>query len=283
MEYDNINSIKNNMIIKINDNKQDNISNNKKILSEISRIDEIHDYINNSVCILDNTNVNTNTNTILNIKGINLESENNELIINKDQNNFEKKKIFNKNDNLSSKIILNESNNNNDFFLLYKDLVKEFNEFNDTTIKGLIKLKLSIKKFEKIINKSSSNKKTNLKNNDWGFTEQRIIPKSIELFFNIKPDSKLSRTDIGKLFQEYIEKNNLKGNINSKNKLDKRIYRLDDKLTKLFNLSENEKNKINSCNSSDIKYPYGFNFYNYQKWIKKIYIEEFSDDNKNVN
>ena len=164
---------------------------------------------------------------------------------------------------------------------MYKDLVKEFNDLNDITIKGLIKLKLSIKKFEKIINKTSSIKKSNLKNNDWGFTEQRIIPNSIELFFDIESDSKLSRTDIGRLFQEYIEKNNLKGNINSKNKLDKRIYRLDDKLSKLFTLSEDEKNKINLCNSSDIKYPHGFNFYNYQKWIKKIYIEEFGNETIN--
>ena len=63
-----------------------------------------------------------------------------------------------------------------------------------------------------------------------------------------------------------------------KNKIDKRIYRVDDGLVKLFNLSNDEKNKINSCLSSDIKYPNGFNFYNYQKWIKKLYLEEFGDD-----
>ena len=63
-----------------------------------------------------------------------------------------------------------------------------------------------------------------------------------------------------------------------KNKIDKRIYRVDDGLVKLFNLSNDEKNKINSCSSSDIKYPNGFNFYNYQKWIKKLYLEEFGDD-----
>lgn len=35
---------------------------------------------------------------------------------------------------------------------------------------------------------------------------------------------------IGGLFQNYLKQNNLKGNLNSKNKLDKRIYKMDDKL-----------------------------------------------------
>lgn len=308
MEYDNIKSTKNNMIIKINNDKynnvsnnyvsNNNVSNNKNILlSEITEINQIHDYMNNNIISLsDNINLSKkiidknqshNLNKISspinkeNINQIISDSDKNEIIMGKEQINFEKKNVFNKNDILSPIITLNESNNN-EIFLLYKDLVKEFNDFNDLTIKGLLKLKLSIKKFEKVINKSSLKKKTNLKKNDWGFTEQRDIPKSIELFFNIKSDSKLSRTDIGRLFQEYIEKNNLKGNINSKNKLDKRIYRVDDKLSKLFNLSNDEKNIINSCNSSKIKYPNGFNFYNYQTWIKKIYIEEFGNEKKNV-
>lgn len=294
MEYDNTNFIKNNIIIKTNNNKQDNfVDNTKLLLSEITEINQIHDYVNHSLNLYNNQNLNTNLNTNLNansnanlspintqnIKKNTYELENNEQVVNKNQINFEKKKLCVKNDILSPKLILNESNCD-EIFLLYKDLVKEFNDFNDVTIKGLLKLKLSIKKFEKIINKSSLNKKTNFKNNEWGFTEQRIIPKSIELFFNIKQNSKLSRTDIGKLFQEYIKDNNLKGNINCKNKLDKRIYRVDDKLSKLFRLSDEEKNKINSCNSSNIKFPHGFNFYNYQTWIKKIYIEEFSDDKK---
>ncbi len=98
------------------------------------------------------------------------------------------------------------------------------------------------------------------------------------MFFNLEPNLKLSRTEVGKLFQDYIQKNNLKGNINIKNKIDKRIYKLDDKLTKLFNLTEEEKNTINLCSSSNVKYPLGFNFYNYQRWIKKLYTEEFNNE-----
>jgi acetone carboxylase gamma subunit len=288
MEYNNINSIKNNTIIKINNQKQDDFSNGKKILlSDTTEINKIHEYLNNSGSLLDNV---TNTNTDLNpkkcldVQNINLnvsKSDKNELIINKDQNYSEKKKLNDKNDILITKLSSNESANN-EIFSLYNDLVKEFTDFNDLTTKGLLKLKLSIKKFEKVINKSSLNKKKNVKNNDWGFTEQRVIPKSIELFFNIKQNSRLSRTDVGGLFQEYIQKNNLKGNINVKNKLDKRIYKVDDKLSTLFGLSNDQKNKINSCNSSNIKYPYGFNFYNYQTWIKKLYVEEFNIDEFNV-
>jgi hypothetical protein len=202
--------------------------------------------------------------------------DNLEISIIKDETSSEKKHS-NKN---------NKINSQNEITNLYKEIVDNFNEFNDTTIKGINKLKSNIKKLEKILLKISTNNKTiqvadnkkSKKINDWGFTEQRTIPKSIEIFFNIQPNTKLSRTNIGKLFQDYIEKHNLKGNLNSKNKMDKRIYRLDNELTKLFNLSEDEKNKINSCSSSTVQYPDGFNFYNYQKWIKQIYLEELKND-----
>ena len=88
-------------------------------------------------------------------------------------------------------------------------------------------------------------------------------------------DSKLSRTMIGKKLQEYININNLKGNINNKKKIDKRIYRMDDKLEKLFNL---DKNKLKIINESiDSRDPNGFNFFNYHSWIKKLYLEEKID------
>jgi acetone carboxylase gamma subunit len=229
----------------------------------------------------------------LNIKQIN------EIIINKDENNFDNKNQFmnkniiileddndidkteeNKNillnikksENLKKKN-LNEIESDNNIINNYKELIKDFNDFNESTLKGIIKLKNSIKKIEKTLLKTNIKKK-NIKSKDWGFTEQRVIPKSIELFFNLDSNSKLSRTEIGSFFQDYIEKNNLKGNINIKNKIDKRIYKVDDKLAKLFNLTEEDKNKINSCSSPKIKYPNGFNFYNYQTWIKKLYIED---------
>ena len=171
-----------------------------------------------------------------------------------------------------------------EILIIYKELLKDFNEFNDNTLKGLVKLKNSMKKLEKNIIKTSTKNPKNKKKNDWGIAEQRNVPKSIEIFFNLESGTKYSRNQIGGLFQDYIAKNNLKGNLNAKNKIDNRIYKLDDKLTKLFKLSNDEKNKINSCLSSSVKYPNAFNFYNYQTWIKKIYIEELSNvliqDNK---
>ena len=180
MEYDNIKSTKNNMIVKINNDKYNNVSNNNVsnnkniLLSEITEINQIHDYMNNNIISLSDNinlskkiidknqshNLNKSSSPINkeNINQIISDSDKNEIIIGKEQNNFEKKNVFNKNDILSPIITLNESNNN-EIFLLYKDLVKEFNDFNDLTIKGLLKLKLSIKKFEKVINKSSFKKK----------------------------------------------------------------------------------------------------------------------------
>jgi hypothetical protein len=233
---------------------------------KINDINEIHDFIDKNI-YPDNK-----LNPSINKDDTSLEKKN------KDDTSLEKK---NKN------IIVNNSDtcknnckevNNSEVLVLYKELVDDFNNFNDLTIKGLFKLKSDIKKIEKIILKiSSGDKKKSLnKNNDWGFTEQRSIPKSIEIFFNTQPNEKLSRTSVGKLFQDYIQKNNLKGNLSLKNKIDKRIYKFDDKLAKLFGVSDNEKKKINECVSSNVKYPNGFNFYNYQRWIKKLYLEDMS-------
>ena len=117
-----------------------------------------------------------------------------------------------------------------------------------------------------------------------GFAETKNIPKSIQLFFNLDKETKMARTKIGGLFQDYLKKNNLKGNVNEKNKIDKRIYKFDEKLSKLFNVSEEQKNKINFSISSKTEYPNGYNFYNYQTWIKKLYDEEninfLNDDDK---
>lgn len=165
--------------------------------------------------------------------------------------------------------------------LLYKEIIKDFDELNENTAKSIGKIKTNIKKMEKLIIKTGGIKKKS--DSKWGFSEQRIVPKSIETFFNLGSNSKLSRTSIGKLFQDYISKNNLKGNLNLKNKIDKRIYKMNGELGKLFDLSDETINKINSSNSSNIKYPDGFNFYNYQQWIKQLYVKEFGEVQTNKN
>ena len=169
--------------------------------------------------------------------------------------------------------------NDNDICDDYKELKKEFNNFLENVLIGTTKIKNIIKKIDKHINKNEINKmklknKNTTINKDKGFTEEKNVPKQIQLFFNLENDIKMPRTKIGGLFQDYLKKNNLKGNIGEKNKIDKRIYRLNNELAKLFNVSEEQMNKINSCSSSKIKYPNGYNFHNYQTWIKKIYNEE---------
>ena len=160
------------------------------------------------------------------------------------------------------------------------ELTNDLNNLNEIFLKEMNKIKNKIKNIEKITNKINNKKKKKEKKADWGFAEEKNVPIPIQIFFNLKSNCKYPRTEIGGMFQNYIEQNNLKGNLNSKNKLDKRIYRFDDKLAKLFGVHEEQKNTINSCTSSNIKYPNGFNFYNYQTWIKKIYVDD--DNKKNI-
>jgi len=173
---------------------------------------------------------------------------------------------------------INHTINENDIYEDYKELKKEFNNFLENILIGTTKIKNIIKKIDKHTYKNDVNKikKNNniLNKKEKGFTEKKTIPIPIQLFFNLESNTKMSRTKIGGLFQEYLQKNNLKGNIGEKNIIDKRIYKFDNALAKLFNISEEQIIKINSCTSSKIKYPNGYNFHNYQTWIKKIYTEE---------
>ena len=190
--------------------------------------------------------------------------------------------------NFDSNIILNEvsqknknkiRNEDENFYEDYIELKKVFNDFLENVLTGTKDIKNIIKKMDKHTYKNVMDKKKQIKNNmlvkkEKGFAEEKIVPESIQIFFNLEKDIKLPRTKVGGLFQEYLKKNNLKGNINEKNKMDKRIYKIDDKLAKLFGLSKEEMDKINSCSLSTVKYPNGYNFSNYQTWIKKIYNED---------
>lgn len=200
------------------------------------------------------------------------------LIINDGKKNFQENQEnhVNQENHISQVNQNNEIITNSEMLILYKEILNDFCELNENTTKSINKIKNNMKKMEKLIVKSVVQKKKIP--NDWGFAEQRQVPKTIEVFFNLQANSKISRTAIGKLFQDYISKNNLKGGVGLKNCPDKRIYKMDDNLTKLFGLSSDDKNKINNANSPKIKFPDGFNFYNYQQWIKKLYIDEFGEN-----
>lgn len=206
----------------------------------------------------------------------NLIIENNDIYIEKSK---QIQKILSDTNSLSNNNLIQNIKNdinleNDDLMKYYKELVKEFNEYNEILMKDTNKIKNKIKNFEKIINKNINKKMKKEKNNNCGFAEKKKVPKSIQLFFNLDTNSKYPRTEIGGKFQNYIEQHNLKGNINNKNKNDKRIYKFDNNLSKLFKITEEHQNKINSCKSSNIKFPDGFNFYNYQTWIKKLYTDD---------
>jgi hypothetical protein len=206
---------------------------------------------------------------------------NNNINNNNNNNVIDNILINNDNNPVSQTLDKNKSQikNDNDISDDYKELKKEFNNFLENVLIGTTKIKNILRKIDKHINKNEINKmklknKNTTINKDKGFAEEKNVPKQIQLFFNLENDIKMPRTKIGGLFQDYLKKNNLKGNIGEKNKIDKRIYRLNNELAKLFNVSEEQMIKINSCSSSKIKYPDGYNFHNYQTWIKKIYDEE---------
>lgn len=208
----------------------------------------------------------------------------------------QKKKIKIVDNSVNNIVIEKDINTDSETFTFelinkYNNILKKLISVDSTALKlfqEIKELKNEIKNFEKPLlkNQNKLGKKKNTKNNDWGFFEKRDIPISIKLFFNLDKNVKLSRTEIGGLFQNYIEKNNLKGNLNLKNKMDKRIYKIDSALSKLFGINQDQENIINSAKSSKIKYPDGFNFYNYQTWIKKIYSEQdnkiYSEQEKNL-
>jgi hypothetical protein len=218
-------------------------------------------------------------------KKINLE---NDKQMDYDENNkyLNMNKNLETNKNLDSNIILNEifqknknkiKNEDDNFYEDYNELKKVFNNFFENVLNGIKEIKNIIKKMDKQTYKNDINKKKQIKKTsvkkEKGFGEEKLVPEPIQIFFNLEKNEKMSRIKVGGLFQEYLRKNNLKGNINEKNKIDKRIYKIDDKLSKLFGISKEDVEKINSCSSSTIKYPNGYNFSNYQTWIKKIYNE----------
>lgn len=226
----------------------------------------------------------------INFKNYGIKSEDDEyikIISNKkniiENNKFNINNDKNKNLNFDSNTMLNEifkknKNEDDNFYEDYNELKKVFNIFLENVLTGTKDIKNIIKKMDKHSYKNNMYKKKQIKKNilvkkDKGFAEEKLIPEPIQIFFNLEKDIKMSRTKVGGLFQEYLKKNNLKGNINEKNKVDKRIYKIDDKLAKLFGLSKEEMEKINSCSSSTVKYPNGYNFSNYQTWLKKIYNE----------
>jgi hypothetical protein len=92
-----------------------------------------------------------------------------------------------------------------------------------------------------------------------GFTNDEQVPQSIAKFLKLDLNSKMPRTELTKLFYEELKNRKLCY------EQDKRVFRADTELKKLFNLPDTVNDSI------DAKDKTGLNFFNLQTYIAKCY------------
>lgn len=146
----------------------------------------------------------------------------------------------------------------------------EYNELQSelTKLQEQVSLcKNRLKKFYKLtckeVNKANKNKKNSSKRSPTGFDKPCDVPLSLKTLLNINDGEQVARPVITKKIYEYIDSNNLRDTT------DKRVLRVNDNLAKALNLTSQEVKVINASTSPKDKS--GLNFYNIQKYIKKMY------------
>ena len=146
----------------------------------------------------------------------------------------------------------------------------EYNELQSelTKLQEQVSLcKNKLKKFYKLtckeVSKATKNKKNNSKRSPTGFDKPCDVPVSLKTLLNINDDEQVARPVITKKIYEYIDSNNLRDTT------DKRVLRVNDSLAKALCLTSQEVKVINASTSPKDKS--GLNFYNIQKYIKKMY------------
>jgi len=165
---------------------------------------------------------------------------------------------------ISDNIVLKKKDN----LKILNNLLKIENKLltlNENFNKDMNDIKNDLKNLLKIPKKSNKSK---LEEEKYGIVQSTKIPLRIKESLKIKEDF-LARTDITKKIFKYINDNDLKGFLNHKNKIDNRIYHVDETLSYMFNLTQEEIHIINNSNNCNDKN--AFNFYTMQTWIKKIY------------
>lgn len=165
---------------------------------------------------------------------------------------------------ISDNIILRKKDNQKIFNNLIA-IENRLNTLNENFNKEMNEIKNDLKNLLKIPKKFNKSK---LEEEKYGIVQSTKIPLRIKESLKIKEDF-LARTSITKKIFKYIDDNNLKGFLNHKNKIDNRIYHVDETLSYMFNLTQEEIHIINNSNNCDDKN--AFNFYTMQTWIKKIY------------
>jgi len=138
----------------------------------------------------------------------------------------------------------------------------------------LRQLKLELKRLTKSHNQELK-KTAYLKNNNkekrkTGFMKEQKIPDKLAKYLNLEKDTTMIRNNVIKMIYNKITSDGLH------DPKDKRIFRPDDKLIKLFNL---DKKKVMSA--TDPKDEEGFSFFTLQKHLARIYREEEEELNKN--
>ena len=150
------------------------------------------------------------------------------------------------------------------------DSENEYNELQNelTKLQEQVSLcKTKLKKFYKVtsreMNKVYKSKKNSIKRSPTGFDKPTDVPISLKTLLNISDGEQVARPVITKKIYSYINDNNLRDTT------DKRVLRVNDSLAHAFKLSSQEVKMINS--STSVKDESGLNFYNIQKYIKKLY------------
>ena len=153
------------------------------------------------------------------------------------------------------------------------DSENEYNELQNelTKLQEQVSLcKTKLKKFYKVtsreMNKVYKSKKNSIKRSPTGFDKPTDVPISLKTLLNISDGEQVARPVITKKIYSYINDNNLRDTT------DKRVLRVNDSLAHAFKLSSQEVKMINS--STSLKDESGLNFYNIQKYIKKLYLND---------
>jgi hypothetical protein len=164
----------------------------------------------------------------------------------------------------------------------YKELIEYFNRQKKEDIEAKKSLKRFYEKYIKQLNRKYKSKKQDKKDNKHtGISAECDVPEQFKQLFNLEKDSKIPRTTIAKLLHKYLQDNHLKLDTN------KQIFRVDDKLQKIFGLTKEQVDYINSTtqtkptrkqfeNEDDYnremeQFNKGFNFFNFQTYLKIVY------------
>ena len=168
-------------------------------------------------------------------------------------------------------LIIDESKKTDDikFVDLYMNLMEEVNSLQKqmrSVKNNMNKLYSAYKHDIKHALKNNSNKKTKKKKT--GFQILRDIPNDIADFIGVEHGTKMSRTKLSSEIQSTLKERKLYY------EKDKRIYRADKEVLKLFNLSK-DVNKI-----TDAKDKKALTIFTIQKYLKdKINKENINEDN----